>query len=125
MYNQIINENGINVFTMQNDMSIEVQIWAVEYVGGIPYANLTIKNGRIVKEKLPEDPMLRYKDKHKPLMTIPRHFAIPLMKAMVEHLDQNGAKTKDHNLIEGELNATKQHVADLQAITLSLLDKIK
>ena len=123
MYNTIINENGINVFTVQHDMKTTVEIWAVEYQGGRPYANCIIKDHRLEMEKLSEEeiegPMVD--NERKPLMVIPRHFAIPLMKAMVEHLNQNGARTKEHNLIEGELNATRHHLGDLQVIVRKLI----
>lgn len=125
MYNTIQNENGINFFTIERPMYNRFEVWCVEYRGGHPFANITLEGNEMKKDEISEEDRMNgfagEDDKFKPFLVLPHFYATELIKAFVEHLDRKGVKTKDHNLLEGENIATKEHLKDMKQIAFKLL----
>ena len=124
MYNTIINENGINVFVFKPEMSITYEIWVHDYVGGraITVINIDDESGLLKKTEIDdEDRDFIDRKKFKPFMRIPHWLYDEFIKAFVESMDMKGIKPKTQSLIEGELNATKDHLADLKQVAFKLL----
>lgn len=56
-----------------------------------------------------------------PFLTLPVTFADEFMKLLVEHATKKGINTEKESKLEGRLEATAAHLADMQAIAKKLL----
>lgn len=95
---------------------IEIWVQASTPTCGI---NFNYKDGEIIETEVPDNAIV---NDLKPFLELPRMFAEPFLKGIVEYSNNNGIKTKDHNLIEGKLIATELHLKDMREITTKLLD---
>jgi len=48
------------------------------------------------------------------ILKVPEHMTRPLFNALAEALDEQNIKSPNQHTIEGELNAKKEHLLDLQ-----------
>ncbi len=55
-----------------------------------------------------------------PVCVIPRH----VLRKMLNDLDERGTRPKNQDRIDGELEATKLHLADMQGMTKGMLAKM-
>jgi len=114
MFNQ-----GLNVFIQEDYFNRSVNVWVGEF-SGIKQFNISYKDGNLIKTEIPEcTPFGSNGDE--PFLRIPKMFSDQLFKAIADHLSDKGIKTKNDFTIEGELNATKLHLKDMQDITKKLL----
>jgi len=104
----LINEVDIRIVERMDRHCTE--IWVHEYHGDAEW-NISIKDNIMVKTKI--DPNEIPVDLT-PFLSLNSHFAIQLFKSLAEYLSQKGIKTKDVNLIEGELTASLKHLEDLR-----------
>lgn len=124
--NNTINENGINVFVFKQEMSRSYEVWVHDYVGGKPITvvNIDDESGLLIKTKITdEDRDVGFIDpkKFKPFMRIPHWLYDEFIKAFVESMELKGIKPNSQSLIEGELNATKNHLSDMKEVAFKLL----
>jgi hypothetical protein len=60
----------------------------------------------------------------KPLLKLPDYMLDTLMKSFAEELSSKGYRTKNENHIEGKLQATETHLADMREFSKQMLNKI-
>lgn len=78
-----------------------------------------LRNGELIGTTVDND--YGYPGPIEPFLNLPSEFANDLIRLMVEHCTREGIHTEKESKLEGRLEATKAHLADMQAITKKLL----
>lgn len=108
---------NIQIYFNERPEYMTVDIWVIKK--GAEYdQNITFEEGLLKLTKI--DYVLPL-DESKPFLRLPRSFADMFFKAISERLSERGVKTKDQNLIEGKIQATENHLKDMQEITKELI----
>jgi hypothetical protein len=64
-----------------------------------------------------------YTNELKPFLSLPAHFAGTFLRLIADHANRTGVRTEHRDFIEGELQATKKHLEDLQKAFNALIAK--
>ena len=87
---------------------------------GSDYIVIGQKDGKLTQQKTNfiETPDLN------PLLELPSHLFDDFVKLIVDYANNEGIKSDNHNLIEGKLQATENHLEDLKKYFPMVLDKL-
>ena len=99
-----------------------VDVWVIEHHSTTNEYISIAENGLLDKTSVPHNQMPS--SDLKPFLSIPIALSNALFKAMAEHLESKGIKTKDANLIEGKLLATEKHLEDMREFSKKLLEVV-
>jgi len=116
MIHKLTSEIKVYISFPMHRAGIEIWVQAITATCGI---NFNYKDGEIIEVEVPDD---KISNDLKPFLELPRLFANFFIKGIVEYANNEGIKTKDQNLIEGQLIATNLHLKDMQEFSTKLLD---
>lgn len=94
-------------------------IWVIERAPDGEF-NIVSEKGELIRQKL-ERGVILAGDGRYPFVSLPYYLADGFLRNISEHLSKKGIKSKDENHIEGELQAKKEHLADMQMIVKKVL----
>ena len=101
----------------QSYEKMAIEIWAIEDRGHEIF-NYHTENGHLVKTPVKSELTV---EGLQPLLSLPMVFGEQFLKAVTEYNSKRGIKTTNENLIEGKLQATVDHLSDMQMIVRKLL----
>ena len=112
----------INVWIGISQYSASYEIWVSEN-NGVELFNLHIERSKLIKTKIDEG-SVQQKPKLKPFLIIPYSLGRLLFPALINALNGINIQSKNEAIIEGTLNATKEHLKDLQKANDSLFSLV-